>query len=61
MAVPMGERDDAVTVSVDDVTIVLGLFALLLEGRSEDDQVVGITDRVSERLRRAMAQAIAPA
>jgi hypothetical protein len=49
-----------VTVDVDDVTIYLALLSFLIVEHAEDDPLVGIANRVSDRLRANLATVSAP-
>jgi hypothetical protein len=49
-----------VDVGVDDVTVVLALLSFLILEHDENDPLVGVANRVSERLRLTLADVPAP-
>ena len=57
---PMSDQGTEVPVDVDDLSIVLGLLALLTADGLADERLVGISDRVSARLRDSLATLTAP-
>jgi hypothetical protein len=44
-------RNEEVGVDVDDVTIVIALLSLLTQDLQPEDPVLGVAERVAERLR----------
>jgi hypothetical protein len=46
-----------VKISVDDATIIIGLLEFLVEARADQEEMVGIANRVSERLKESMRKA----